>query len=279
MQAWTALVIGVLLLGGCLGGDPVETSGPVTADPSPTPPAPVVLACQNGLLFQFVDYAETDPYLPPGFHIRDPQGFLTISPVAFGQAGVLLITLRCEGAAGPYNMAGVDIFVEAPSVPGVDAATFDFYEVERYSSAWDFNDTLAPALWPRIPGHVNFTMLENAEGARAGFANVTDDKGHMASFTGTMDANVGLGPSVVRFWRDGPGGLAYVEYQADLQPLAGPGICSIRPGTTLADLTIPDELHPLLPYTACPPGEPVVATFPHLVVNATARFLPGVRAQ
>jgi hypothetical protein len=279
MQAWTAVALGVLLLAGCLGGDPAATPAPTPADPSPTAPAPVQLACQNALLFQFVDYAETDPYLPPGFHIRDPQGFLTISPVAFGQAGVLVLTLSCTGAAGPYNMAGVEIFVEPPAVPGVEAGTFDFYEVERYSSAWDFNDTLVPALWTRIPGHVDFTMLETSPNARAGFANITDGEGPMASFSGTMDANVGLGPSVVRFWRDAPAGLAYVEYRADLQPLAGPGVCSIRPGTVLADLTIPNEFHPLLPYTACPPGEPVIATFPGLVVDATARFLPGVRAQ
>lgn len=244
----------------------------------PPPPAPAVaMACENGLLFQFVDYGETDAYLPPGFHPRDPQAFLGAS-VAFGMAGVLLLALSCEGADGPYNTASVAIFIEAPSVPGAGEARFNFYEVERYSEAWDFNETLVPAGWVRIPGRAAFTMTDNSDQARAGFTVVSDTEGRMASFQGSMAAPVALGPAAVRFWRDGPAGVAYVQYEADLQPLAGPGICTIRPGTTLADLTVRDEFVPLMGIVGCPPEEPVVATFPGLRLNATSRFFPEVRA-
>ncbi|HJQ94074.1 MAG TPA: hypothetical protein VJ874_07320, partial [Candidatus Thermoplasmatota archaeon] len=274
MQGWR-LASGVLLvlLAGCLGDGSVPPSpgtGPQAAEPTP----PLYSAeCSNALLFQFVEYADTDAYLPPGFHPRDPQAFLG-SPAAFGKAGVLMIAIDCTDEAGVRYAAGsVDIFVEAPvvDVDGLDAATFNFFEVERSEPPGPFTQALASIGWPMVPGEVSVNItLGSASNSAAGTAEVLDGEGRVGLFGGAMGAPVPLGNATVRFWHDGPKGLGFIEYQGDLQPITGSGYCFLREGTAMADFAQSTPAGDLGPAAGlgCPPGEPVMATFPHFRMDA-----------
>jgi hypothetical protein len=268
--------VAVALLAGCLTDpEPSDASSPA-ALPTP-PPEPYGATCLNGLLFQFVDYATTDRFLPPGFHPRDPRDFLN-TQVAFGMAGVVVLVVQCTSADGEaYEAASVDIFVESPGVPTVEKAFFDFYELERYADPAEFDGVLSTAGWPRLVGNVNFTReVEPLPSNMDVIVDVTDEAGSIMSFAGPVNAPVTVGTGIVRFWRDGPAGLAYYQYDVVLNAVVGPGYCTARSGTALAALSPnPLGLAPLI----CPPSEPVVATFPGLSINATARFLPGVHAE
>ena len=268
----------LLLLAGCLGGSPdgdeegVLAPGPVLDLPRFQGP------CDNALLFQFVDYSATDPYLPPGFHPSDAKNFLTISPVAFGQAAVLFIVVSCQDALGQnYTAGSLDIFIEPPFVPDLVPARFNFYELERYGDAGPLAETLAAAGWPMPPGSIVVSPTDDAlDGADVVGGSVVDNHGELVNMSGVAAAKVDLGLAKIRFWHQGPTGLGYVEYEANLDSVAGPGSCAVRPGTALAAF-IASPLLPSLPI-ACPPGDPVVATFPLLQMNVTAQFLAGVQA-
>lgn len=281
MRTACTAILGVLaLLAGCLGPEPGDDVPTVASPTAPPPAEPYVATCLNGLLFQFVDYAATDSYLPPGFHTRDPQDFLTFSPVAFGQAGVVVLMLDCVAADGTrYEAASVDIFVESPSVPGIEPAHFDFYEIERYGDPEEFDGVLKPSKWPRLPGWVNFTV--DPEPVPSGLdvlVQLFDDAGEVMWFGGPASAPVDVGTGIVRFWHDGPLGLAYYQYDVVLDAHVGGGACDARPGTALAALA-PNPVPLVETNFVCPPSSPVVATFPGLVINATAQFLPGVHAE
>jgi hypothetical protein len=289
MKGVLAVVL-LVVLAGCAARPaaspgPGKVSAPAPADMVDYPEA----ACTNLLLFQFVDYPVTDAYLPPGFHPRDPQDFLG-APTAIGQAGVIFLALSCHGPSNDNNdlsSAQLAIFVEHPSVHGTESASYDFYEVARYGPHSRFDDVLAAGGWPRIPAGVNLTVsggVSDGNFSTFGNATVTDGQGQVASMIGLMSPAIPLTGTVARFWHDGPQGLAYLDYRTPLHPLVGSGTCTARAGTPLAAFAMagwpgpPMPVIPMVGSPSCPPGEPVVATFPHLVINATAVRLPGVHA-
>jgi hypothetical protein len=274
------------LAAGCL-------SGPTPPAPSPVPSAPEPrqsllhdgLACENALLFLFVDYAKTDPYLPPGFHPRDPQEFLVGFPVSFGSAAVLFIEVHCPSPLGNLTAGSIDIFVQPPAVDGVAPARFDFYEVARYARAGEFGGLLDEAGWPRIDGTVDLQLTRGVtQRSFSILANATDTLGTAVSFVGgafpTDGTTIELGPSVTRFWHAVPGGLAAYEYDTVLEPWVGPGVCTVRAGSPLAAFTGSTGVASPLGggEVACPSGSPIVATFPDLMLDAKATYWPGVRA-
>lgn len=276
-----SLLVAALVLGGCLGS-PADDPAPLPAG-TPGPELPRYLAtCDAALLFQVVPYSETDQFLPPGFHPRDPQEFLSFLPVALGQAGVIVLMLFCESEAGEaHESSSVAIFVESPAVDGVEDALFDFYEVERYGAHGEFGGVLARAGWPRLAGDVNASLdpelLPQQVKDQDVMAWVEDGSGLAMRFGGSTNAPVNVGSGVVRFWRDGPSGLAYYEYDTSLPAQVGTGWCEARPDTALAvfaPTAVPFEGF----YFRCPPAEPVVAHFPRIDINATAGYLPGVHA-
>lgn len=283
MRSPSALVISLVAMAiaaGCLSTTPeVRDESPILP-PTPAGAPRYEGTCANLVLFQLVDFAMTDEYLPPGYHPRDPQAFLPVVPVAFGQAGVLALALDCAGAQGRYAAASIAIFVEAPTVTGVQAAPFNFYEIERYAEAGQFSGLLDSVGWPRIDGNVSVDLGNQDVPARTAAATVTDAQGQVVYFAGSMEAPVGLVGNVVRFWNDRPTGLAHVDYEGVLDSYFGPGTCIVRANSTLAEFTTRGALSPLAEYySGCPPGDPVVSTFPGLAVNATAHFLPGVHAE
>jgi hypothetical protein len=270
--------------------------GPAPPAPTPARPAPGPiqsagyddLACDNALLFLFVDYAKTDPFLPPGFHPRDPQQFLVGFPVAFGTAAVLFIEVRCLSPLGNLTAGAIDIFVQGPAVEGGSDARFDFYEVARYAPAGEYGGLLDQAGWPRIDGSVAVQLAEGVT-QKSWFiqANATDALGPAVAFLGgaasTQGTTIELGPSLVRFWHDGKDGLASYDYNTTLEPWVGPGVCTVREGSPLAAFTGTTGVASPLGGgdIACPGaagGPPVVATFPRLVLDTHATLWPGVHA-
>jgi hypothetical protein len=284
--AWS--ILAVLALAGCMQ-DPspvrvVETGPEVTVPLVPTyGPA----TCANVLLFQFVDYAQTDAYLPPGFHPRDPQGFLQTA-VAFGQAGILLMALRCESPTmGPLNVSFVAIFVEPPVVDGLEPGTFDFFELARYGPATEFGGALHSPLWPTNPADVLLTTLDPATSGMDVMATVTDGEGEVAWVAGTAAAGINVGTGPTRFWHQSNGGLAYIEYDANLDANIGSGLCRARAGTPFAAFVgQPAVGIPGLGRVSCPgligqaddTADPVVAIITDPQFNATFHRLDGVYA-
>lgn len=276
MRGLAVVSLVATLVAGCLGTQPTQ---PAAEEPTPTAAPSYGATCLNGLLFQFVDYASTDAYLPPGFHPRDPQGFISVSPVAFGQAGVLVLMVDCLAADGvAFEAASVALFVESPQVDGVEPALFDFYEIERHGDPGEFGGVLTPSGWPRLPGAVNFT-IEPVPGTEQldVIADLWDADGKVMGFMGPVGAPLSLGAGTVRFWRDGPQGLAFYQHTGVLDVRVGAGVCEARSGSALASFA-PSQV-PVGDGFRCPPATPIVGTFPDLVLNATARFLPGVHAE
>lgn len=276
MQRWATLAVLVpMLVAGCADPASPETRAPDQLDPLPDPYYGEG-TCANGLLFQFVDFSATDAYLPPGFHARDPQEFLGAG-VAFGQAGVFLRTLSCESPLfGPLQAAFIGIFIEAPVVPGLEPAPFNFFEVVRYgNSTSEFGGALARSGWPFLPANV--TVVHDTA-AGQGFdvvATVSDAEGDVASFAGILGNEVVVGAGPTRYWRQGEGGLAYIEYGGQLDSRAGPGFCRVRAGTPMAEFVG----EPLIADVACPgTGDPIVAMLTDARLNATFHRLPGVFA-
>lgn len=260
------------LLAGCLGdaaGQDGDSSAPAS---DPYPAVAYQGTCSVALLFEFVDYAQTDQYLPPGFHPRDPQEFLTVIPVALGQAGIIVLVLACDGPTGTADYASVGIFVEPPTVEGVEPGLFDFYEVARYGSNDPFRPALAAADWPAHDADVEVQLSIDAAGTPAQLrAAITDGDGPLASFEGLTPAAVDVGAGLVRYWHESPGGLGLLEIDVDLNAQVGGGICAVRGGTELAGFIGGSQ--------CLPPAEPIIGAFPDLAYAATARFLPGVHAE
>jgi hypothetical protein len=268
------------LLAGCLGSD--QAQAPDVAVAEPVAPKPFVGTCDSGLLFQFVPYGSTDRWLPPGFHPRDPQDFLG-SPVAFGQAAVILLIVDCAAPDGTVlRSASVDIFVESPVVEGVDPARFDFYEIERYGDPAELDGALLDSGWLRLPGEVRFGGAGGPGGlpSTVGYsvlAEVADGNGTIMSMIGPVAADVPLADGPVRFWHESEPGVSYIEYDVSLQPRVGTGSCSARAGTALAQMLPASPVAGTLGVN-CPPGTPIVALLPDMAVNVTAQHLRGVRA-
>ena len=288
-QGGLLLAVGVLaLFAGCLAGPSPPAPTPPPSAPLPVRSAPQEgLACENAVLFLFVDYARTDPYLPPGFHPRDPQEFLVGFPVSFGSAAVLFLEVRCPSPQGEFAAGSIDIFVQRPAVQGASDSRFDFYEVARYAPAGQFGGLLDGAGWPRIDGAVSLQLQEGVtERSWSVVANASDELGTAVSFLGgaasTEGTTIELGPSLVRFWHDGEDGLASYEYNTTLDPWVGPGACTVREGSPMAAFTgTTGVASPLGGDVACPGtggGTPIVATFPDLRLDTHATLWPEARA-
>jgi hypothetical protein len=274
MAVGRALVL-ALALAGCLA-EPAPTADP---EPVATPGWPRFEgACRNALLFQLIDFEDTDAWLPPGFHAADSQDFLD-TPAAFGQGGLIVLVLKC-GATGDvqFDAASLGIFVHPPVADGVpQEAAFNFYEVERLAAPGLFDGFLQAAAWSTTTAALTISVTPGAIATQAATlsANAADAQGSILSFQGAAGAQVPLNGDTVRFWRDGPVGLAYFEFQATLTPSVGAGTCAARPGSTLSTFLVSGS--PLNLFgTSCPAGEPTIATFPALRVNATAHLLAGV---
>jgi hypothetical protein len=282
MRRWVSMgVLVPLLLAGCVQQAPQAPPPGVEAQAAAAPFYGEAV-CANGLLFQLVDYAQTDPHLPPGFHPRDPNAFLN-SPAAFGQAGVIFMVLDCESEqSGPLAAAFVGIFIEAPAVAGVEPAPFNFYELARYGSKGEFGGALGAAAWPLAEANVSVTNLAAALRPYDFQASAADAEGTIAMLWGTAMAPAGvIGPGPTRFWHQDTQGIAFIEYGAVLQTLVGTGACQARAGSPLAEFVGPPTVgHDLIGHYACPgpAGEPVVAVLEGLALNATFQRFPGVLA-
>lgn len=268
-----------LLLVGCTDDGSLGPSQ--SGDEQIPPPTPVFYGdalCSNVVLFQFVDYGDTDPYLPPGFHPRDSQGFLGTA-VAFGQGAVLFMSMRCQSAeSGSLDVAFLGIFVEAPSVEGFSPAPFNFYELARYGQDGEFGGALQASGWPWKPANVTIGNIAAAGRTFDVDATVSDAEGDIAYVGGVLTAPVPVGNGPTRFWHQGTSGLSFIEYGAFLDAQVGPGTCSARAGTPLAAFVGRPAVGPYNCTGVADGGDPLVAVLGGLELNATFHRLPGVSA-
>ncbi|HUR60892.1 MAG TPA: hypothetical protein VM286_00820 [Candidatus Thermoplasmatota archaeon] len=161
------LVVGMaLLLSGCV--QPPPKDDPYAPKVKVLPPPETFVfdeeACNAYVLGLLVEPSLTDPYLPPGFHMRDPEWFYEdpVPPppppqeplqVATGQALVFILVFKCDAPsepnAIPFQEAHAGVFVLPPAVRGqTDNATLDFYEIEHYSAGGLLADRLPAWEWP-----------------------------------------------------------------------------------------------------------------------------------
>lgn len=185
-NAW--LVAGVaVLLAGCVQAPPKDLFAP--KEKVLPPPETFVYdeeACNVYVLGLLVEPSLTDRYLPPGFHLRDPEWFYE-SPVprappppllppvpppqaATGQALVVNLLFLCdppsEPGSVPFSESHVGVFVLPPAVRGQrDNATLDIYEVDHYSQGDGLLRQRLPA-WEWPVHNTTFTQEAASEQAR-----------------------------------------------------------------------------------------------------------------
>jgi hypothetical protein len=231
------------------------------------PPAPETLlfaqdGCTGYLLGLFIDPRNTDPYLPPGFHLRDPKDFLPPSPndatlgSGTGLALVLLVSLICAPTPSvpAYREAASMIFINPPTVDGQRPnATFDFYEVEHYSDDPAVRARLGAWQWPVVNATLTDKSLPQVHaqefavqaGAPDGIPYVPSPEQiqgeplfyYAGATPGDAEARLGFAGSVLRTWRQFPDGIARMDYSLDLNLNVGSGSCVLRQGSRLANLT------------------------------------------
>lgn len=240
----------IALLAGCLqaGAPPGPPSPPPAADPAFSYEA---RGCDGYLLALLVEPGRTDPYLPPGFHLRDPADFFDESPTATGQALVVVAAMLCaggslDGATIPaYQEAFAAVFVQPPAVAGErPAASFDFYEVDHFAPPGGLGDALAAWDWPVTAA--NLTAQPRGFGGTQEFTLRADGPPRLFSFRGATPVPRDDGTSLVRLWRDTPGGLGRVDYTLPLQFGFGPGTCSLAAPTQVAAIVGPGCPAPLV---------------------------------
>lgn len=268
---WT--VLAVIAMAGCLS--PPSPTGDTTTPPAVAAPMVVPIDathCADLVLFQLLDFKATEPFLPPGFHARDASELLG-NPAVVGKTAMVLVTLNCtlRGQDQPWRPAFLELFVAHPAVPEVNGtARFDFYEVERYGSSNELNGSLRDAGWRIVPADVAVQVMSASGDVIMGSGAVTDEKGSLVTMTGSTPAPLNLDFGSMRFWQQTHGGLGYFETAFPLNPGTGGAACSMRAGSTVAALA---------GSTTCPPGTPLLASFPDLTFSSHFVYLPGVRAR
>lgn len=280
MRAFAVLaLLAALPLAGCLA------PGASIEGPTPTPEAPLQReltgeACVNSVLFQLLDFAVANPFLPPGYIAKDPQEFLG-SPASFGQAAAVLLLMDCPRPAGDWRSGFIGIFVEPPAVPGVEeAVNLDFYEVEHYGE--DFDGLLGRLGWPVAANStVRFETSPLSDGpVRLGYIEQRQD-GDLLTLLTSHVGRYTLANGPVRLWHELDNGTAYVDYDAPLTADFGSAACMVRPGSVLAQLLGNAPQPPVGgQLVACSESRlRLGAQLPALSFSATLRFLPDAFAQ
>jgi hypothetical protein len=229
----------------------------------------VAQACDGYLLALLVDPARTDPVLPPGFHLRDPSAFFREAPTATGQALVIVAAMACGSSSlgdGPFQEAFAAIFVQPPAVAGDRLpAQFDFYETDHVARG-PLAASLAAYGWQATAANLTIQPVA-VQGTPEQFTLRADGQGRLFSFGGATPAPRDYGDSLVRLWRDGPAGIARIDYTLPLQFGFGPGTCTLSATTRVAAVA-----------GTAPPG-PVVAAKLGFSFPATVVLEPGRHAR
>jgi hypothetical protein len=285
-----AMAVAALAAAGCV-------QAPLAALPAaPVPAAAQAFTdahdgCTGYLLAILLDPARTDPYLPPGFHLRDAKDF--VRGVATGQALLLVLANLCAPTASQpqWGDATAAVYVQPPAVEGDrPPADYDLYEVEHYSPEPALQAHLRAWEWPATN-----VSLEDASAVRelhesafsfaAGrqpspVAALPQDGGALFRFGGATPvphAAAPFTPAVARVWRDTPLGLAHLDYSLSLSTDLGSGTCTFQAGSLLAQVTGSTACG--LPDSATGAPEPnLVGTFA-TSFRAAGVLQPGVRAQ
>jgi hypothetical protein len=251
--AWVCVAA---LVAGC-----VQPLVPASLPAAAPPPAPEMFTdahdgCIGYLLALLVDPQFTDPYLPPGFHLRDPKDFLKHNTVGTGQALALVWADLCAPTTGEptWRNGGAGIYVQPPAVEGDrPPADYDLYEVAHFSPEPAVQHRLGVWEWPVV----NTTLEDQtprpevrqaglaftfAAGAQASgplpVAGVADNP--LFSFGGATPAPpeaASLPAGVLRNWRDTPAGLAHLDLSLRFPLHLGSGYCAFQAGSLLAQLT------------------------------------------
>ncbi|MEA3143919.1 MAG: hypothetical protein QOG31_1243 [Thermoplasmata archaeon] len=227
--------------------------------------------CDAYLLAILVDPARTDPYLPPGFHLRDPSGFFPGVLPATGQALVILSAFLCGSAAGgngTFQEAFAGVFVQPPAVLGERApAQYDFYEVDHVTPPGALRAGLAAWGWDALAGNLSAQPVA-PQGRPAQFTLRADGRPPLFTFGGAAAAPRTEGVVLVRLWRDGAPGVGRIDYALPLDFSFGPGTCTLSAALRTAALAGPG---------ACPAA--VVAAGPSFSFAATATLERGRHAR
>jgi hypothetical protein len=244
MRAAPALLAAALLAGCLHAAAPPASSAPPAATPDPAF-AYEARGCDGYLLALLVEPARTDPFLPPGFHLRDPADFFRELRTGTGQALVVMAALLCAGGSlrngtiPAFQEAFAGIFVLPPTVAGErPPAAFDFYETDHLAPPGPLRDALASWEWPALAANLTAQPLA-LQGTPQEFTLRADGPPRLFTFAGATPAPRDYGISVVRFWRDTPGGVARIDHTLPLQFGFGPGTCNLGAALRVAALAGP----------------------------------------
>lgn len=269
-----------------------EEAGAAASPPLSMPGTPIEVDlsardCDGSAVILLVPPQQVDPYLPPGFHVRDPQDLLVQLPAATGQAAAFIATLVCRdqpaNADEPREVGFAAILVERPNVADLPPTRgYDVYGVDIIVPPL-LGETMAGAGWPARVGDLSSSATRLPTGGAVVEAGATVNGVADYSYQLALAAPIPQGvPQVnfteftVRVWSDHGAGVAFVEYTFSGDVPVGTAVCDFPPGSPAAQLTDSQFCTPDLDRN---PGGHVAAT--GLGVELMGRFAhyPGVHAR
>ncbi|HUR63052.1 MAG TPA: hypothetical protein VM241_01080 [Candidatus Thermoplasmatota archaeon] len=274
--SWVAAAaVAALAAAGCLQAPALATLPAAAAPRAPETFTDARDGCTGYLLAVLLDPQLTDPFLPPGFHLRDAKDLLR--GVSTGQALLIVAANLCAPTRDTplWRDGAAVLFVETPAVEGErPAADYDLYEIEHYSPEASVRERLRAWEWPVT----NVTLADESvpEARQEAFSFAAGRHGVPLATLPTLDGSAlfrfggptpvppeaaPLTSAVARIWRDTPAGLGHMDYSMPLPLNLGTGHCTFQPGSVLEQLTGASVCNAPTGKAGWAPQPALVATF------------------
>lgn len=288
----TAAVLSTFLLvalAGCLESDSGAAT-PRGADPTPQPlPSMHPFEgddCSATAVGVPTDFANTDPWLPPGFQAAD-MSRLVFAPANLGQAVVVGVAVTCgDSTYGPgTSLFLTTILVEDPPVDGVVGGAYQalyvthaFTDSEDLARSWSLSsfpvmEGLDPAINIELESPVALLPDRNDRPTLSA-TRMTTPRGD-SSWENYAGSTYLLAGETLRFWHQDQGGITYLELVPDAHAVGGLGDCLFADGTAMAQVSATAGCIALQSLQA---NEAFGITVTEVALGGTFHHLPGVTA-
>lgn len=232
------LLVLAAAVGGCLGGD--DATGETGSDDPAAEanqglepfvePFTLTGCTETGVIF-LVGFDQAASALPEGFEPADAAAFFG-APAPMGEAAVFLTATRCEawtGAAGGVDEALIGITIQPPDAPGDRSDAVDLYTLGTGTSTPASVDRLERLGWERFADSISNDVQGLPVAQGSGEVLAGDDLVYRFSMIGP--AQTLTFQDTYRWWHAADQGLAYVDFEIEVDAYVGTATCEIAQGS------------------------------------------------